>query len=59
MRRVAWGLFVLYVAAVLWLTLIDRTSETRRGLCEVDDVFHNTLGTAVGYWLYTQIKQRK
>ena len=30
MRRVAWGLFVLYVAAVLWLTLIDRTSETRR-----------------------------
>ena len=131
MRRVAWGLFVIYVAAVLWLTLIDRTSETRRcmlvplwewrelfsgartgywlgqiggnlvmllalggflpylfrwfrkpwrvicvgalfsvcieltqyltgrGLCEVDDVFHNTLGTAVGYWLYTQIKQRK
>ena len=32
---------------------------TGRGLCEVDDVFHNTLGTAVGYWLYTQIKQRK
>ena len=30
MRRVAWGLFVLYVAAVLWLTLIDRTSETQR-----------------------------
>lgn len=52
MRRVAWGLFVLYVAAVLWLTLIDRTSETRRcmlvPLWEWRELFS---GARTGYWL--------
>lgn len=26
------------------------------GLCEIDDVFHNTLGSAVGYWYWKSLE---
>lgn len=31
----------------------------RLGLCELDDVFNNCLGTALGYMLYDQIRKHK
>lgn len=34
-------------------TLIEATQYIfYLGLCEFDDVFHNTLGTAIGYWYW-------
>lgn len=32
---------------------------TRRGLCELDDVFHNMIGTAIGIGLATALNKIK
>lgn len=32
---------------------------TQRGLCELDDVIHNTLGVVIGYGVYKVISKVK
>jgi glycopeptide antibiotics resistance protein len=31
---------------------------TKRGLFEFDDMFHNTLGVVIGYWIYQKFRSR-
>jgi glycopeptide antibiotics resistance protein len=30
----------------------------KRGLFEFDDMFHNTLGVVIGYWIYQKFRSR-
>lgn len=32
---------------------------TKRGLFEFDDIFHNTFGVAIGYWLFWKMRKNR
>jgi glycopeptide antibiotics resistance protein len=44
-RVVLIGFFISLTIEILQLVM-------KRGLFEFDDMFHNTLGVAIGYWIY-------
>jgi glycopeptide antibiotics resistance protein len=51
-RVVLIGFFTSVTIELLQLIL-------KRGLFEFDDMFHNTLGVAIGYWIYRIINGKK
>lgn len=48
-RIIGWKSIVIGCAFSSLIELIQLI--TRRGLFEFDDIFHNTLGTVIGYWI--------
>ena len=47
---------IIFFAALAFSVFIEATQYfTGRGLCEFDDVFHNTLGACVGYWIWKKL----
>lgn len=53
-----WSIILLFGAS---FSIFIETLQLllHRGLCEFDDVFHNTLGNLIGYWLGKMIVNKK
>lgn len=50
---------VILIGFLTSLTIGLLQLVTKRGLFEFDDMFHNTIGVAIGYWLYYGIKKNR
>lgn len=50
---------IILIAASVSLSLELVQLIFKLGLFEFDDVFHNTLGAVIGYWIWRMIKKRK
>ena len=50
-RVVLSGFFTSFTIEVMQLLL-------KRGLFEFDDMFHNTIGVAIGYWIYRKMRKK-
>lgn len=55
-RKMKWW-HIAIVGCCLSMVIEVLQLITRRGLCETDDVIHNTLGTCVGWALYNIIRK--
>lgn len=50
---------IILIAASVSLSLELVQLILKLGLFEFDDVFHNTLGVVIGYWIWRMFKKRK
>lgn len=58
LKKVAWK--HILATAFLFSVGIEITQfATGRGLMEFDDVFNNTVGAMIGYWIYIFVKNKK
>jgi glycopeptide antibiotics resistance protein len=49
---------VVLMGFLLSLTIEILQLVTKRGMFEFDDLFHNTLGVAIGCWIWWKVKNR-
>lgn len=50
---------VIFIGFLTSLSIEFLQLVLKRGLFEFDDMFHNTLGVAIGYWLYVKIRKNR
>ena len=51
-----WKLRIIFLIAIMFSAAIEITQYfTGRGLCEFDDVFHNTLGACIGFIIWKKL----
>lgn len=50
---------VVFIGFLMSLTIESLQLILKCGLFEFDDMFHNTIGVAVGYWIYRQMRKFK
>lgn len=50
---------VILMGFLISLTIEFLQLILKRGLFEFDDMFHNTIGVMIGYWLYQRIHKRQ
>jgi glycopeptide antibiotics resistance protein len=53
---------IILIGFLISLTIEILQLVTKRGLFEFDDIFHNTLGVAIGelgYWIWWKVRRSK
>lgn len=60
LHRKFWKIGIIFLTALAFSIFIETTQYfTGRGLCEFDDVFHNTLGACIGFTIWGKINDWK